>query len=367
MITAELLPTISLHVCNSIDPNLSIMKNLLFSLVLFFLISPMFAAIITVDNSANSAGQYTDLQLAVDNAAAGDTLHVIGSNTTYGNVIIDKAVTLIGAGYNPPNQFGLPTTLNFVSIGRSNSANSASGTKLTGIKLSTITWSGFGVHDNITIERCEIINLSLSNGSAANWVIQHNIITNTTIGNNPNCLIRNNIIRGTITTSDEPSVLISNNLFASTSSSGSVFSNVSFATIANNIFYQGRDPLGCTSSTFNNNITYNTGNNALPYGNNSGVANLVNVNPQFTNATSGPFDFSFDYRLQAASAGINAGTDGTDIGLYGSVSSFPIGGAAPYLTSPMPRVPQVIDVNIQNTSLLQGDPLNVQYKARKQN
>lgn len=367
MITAESSPTIPLDVCNSVDTNLFIMKNVLFSLVLFFLISPLSAAIITVDNSANSAGQYTDLQLAVDNAAAGDTLHVIGSNTTYGNVIIDKAVTLIGAGYNPPNQFGLPTTLSFISIGRANSANSASGAKLTGIKLSTITWSGFGVHDNITIERCEVINLSLSNGAAANWVLQHNIITNLNIGNNPNCLIRNNIIRGTITTSDEPSVLISNNVFASSSSAGSVFSNISFATIANNIFYQGKDPLGCASSTFNNNITYNTGNNALPYGNNSGAGNFVNVNPQFANVTTALFDFAFDYRLLSASVGKNTGTDGTDVGLYGSVSSFPIGGPAPYLTSPMPRVPQVIEVNIQNASLLQGDPLNVQFKARKQN
>ena len=325
------------------------------------------AAIITVDNSANGGGQYADLQAAVDNAAGGDTIHVIGSNTQYGNVIIDKGLTLIGAGYNPPNQFGLKSEVTFISIGRAASLASATGTRLMGLKINTVSWSGSAAHDNITIERCEITQVSLSNSGASGWVIQNNILSNLNITNNSNLLVRNNIFKGTINSSDEPSVLISNNLFLSTSANGSTFSAIQFATITNNIFYQGRDPLGCQFSTFNNNITYNTPNNALPYGNNSGTGNLVNVNPQFANVTAGPFNFAFDYRLQAASPGKNAGTDGTDIGIYGSIYTFPIGGPAPHLTSAMPRVPQVIEVNIQNASVFQGDPLQVQVRARKQN
>lgn len=325
------------------------------------------AAVITVDNSANSGGQYTQLQVAVDNAVAGDTIHIIGSNTSYGNVIIDKNLTLIGAGYNPPNQFGLKSEITFVSIGRATSLASATGTRLTGLKINTISWAGSAAHDDITIERCEILNVSLSSSGASGWVIQNNILSSLNIANNPNLLVRNNIFKGAINTSDEPSVLISNNLFLSSSASGSVFSAVQFATITNNIFYQGRDPLGCQFSTFNNNITYNTPNNALPYGNNSGAGNLVNVDPQFSTVAAGAFDFSFDYRLIATSPGKNAGTDGTDIGIYGSIYSFPIGGPAPYLTSAMPRVPQVIEVNIQNASIFQGAPLQVQVRARKQN
>jgi hypothetical protein len=343
------------------------MKTLMISATLLFSCLWLSAAVITVDNSANSGGQYTNLQLAADNAAAGDTLHVIGSNASYGNVIIEKALTLIGAGYNPPNQFGLKSEINSLSIGAATSLASATGTRIMGCKIANVSWSGSAAHNDITIERCEIANVTMSGIGASGWVLQNNILTNLYIANNANLLIRNNIFKGTINTSDEPSVLISNNLFLSTSSSGSVFSAIQFATITNNIFYQGRDPLGCQFSTFNNNLTYNTPNNALPYGNNSGAGNFVNVNPQFASVTAGSFNFAFDYRLQATSPGKNAGTDGTDIGIYGSIYSFPIGGPSPHLTSPMPRVPQVLEVNIQNASIFQGTPLQVQVRARKQN
>ncbi len=339
---------------------------ILLSLLLLFF-CPLSAAIITVDNSANGGGQYNNLQTAVDNALSGDTIHIIGSNTSYGNLVLCKQLSLIGAGYNPPNQLGLSTTLGSISIGNSSGLGSASGSTITGLSFSTLTSSGSASHDNITIERCELTNLYLpSNGNSSNWVIQNNIISSIILYNSANCIIRNNVIKSTISNSDEPSIIITNNNFVSNSTSGTAFSNVQFATITNNIFFNGRNPQGCTSSTFNNNLTYNTSNNLLPYGNNTGTGNLVGIDPMFTNVTSGIFDFSFDYRLQSASQGVNAGTDGTDIGIYGGIHSFPVGGPVPYLTSAMPRVPQVLEVNIQNTTIFQGGTLQVQVKARKQ-
>lgn len=343
------------------------MKTLiLFSSLLISCFS-LSAAIITVDNSANGGGQYSNLQTAADNAVSGDTLHIIGSNATYGNLVLAKQLTLIGAGYNPPNQLGLPSVLGSISIGNSSGLGSASGSTITGLMFSTLTSSGSAIHNNITIERCEVSNLYLpSNGNSGSWIIQNNIISTIILYNSSNCMIRNNVIKSTISSSDEPSIVITNNNFVSNTINGAAFSSMQFATITNNIFFNGRNPQGCTSCTFNNNLTYNTNNNTLPYGNNTGAGNLVGIDPLFTNVTSGIFDFSFDYRLQGASQAAAAGTDGTDIGIYGGIHSFPIGGPVPYLTSAMPRVPQVLEVNIQNSTIFQGDPLQVQVKARKQ-
>lgn len=343
------------------------MKTPIFLSLLLLLFCPLSAAIITVDNSANGGGQYSNLQTAVDNAVSGDTIHIIGSNTSYGNLVLNKQLTLIGAGYNPPNQLSLSTVLVSISLGNSSGLGSAAGSTITGVTFSNLTSSGSASHDNITIERCEVSNLYLpSNGNSSNWVIQNNIISSIIIYNSSNCIIRNNVITSTISTSDEPSVLITNNNFVSNNTGGTVFSNIQFATIANNIFFNGRNPQGCTSSTFNNNLTFNTSNNLLPYGNNSGTGNLVGIDPMFTNVPSGIFDFAYDYRLLGTSQAASAGTDGTDIGIYGGIHSFPIGGPVPYLTSAMPRVPQVLEVNIQNTTIFQGGPLQVQVKARKQ-
>ena len=325
-------------------------------------------AIITVDNNSNSGGQFTSLQTAVNSAQPNDTIHVIGSNTNYGSVTVPIPLTIIGAGYNPPNQFGLASTLSSVLLGGSGGVT-ASGTRLMGLNITSSVSGGSGANtvNNVIIERCDIWSISMLTTFCSNWVVQNNLLNYISISNNSNVIIRNNIIENTISTSNQPNVLITNNVFTSTTQTGSIFSNVSNAVISNNIFYFSRSPQGCSLSTFNNNITFNTSNNTLPYGNNSGTGNLVNVNPVFNNAPNGGYGPANDYRLQATSPGVNAGTDNTDIGIYGSINPFPIGGLAPFLTSAPPAVPQIIELDILNSNVAQGDSLQIHIRARKQN
>ena len=326
------------------------------------------AAILTVDNSSNSSSSFSNVDAAISAATAGDTIHIIGSNTSYGNVLVTKQLTIIGAGYNPPNQLGLRSEVNFIALGQNISGNDVSGTKITGLYINVLTTNNSSITTNITIERCFInSSLNLSAVNSAGWVIQNNILLHLNLGGSPNCAVRNNIITGTITSSDEPSVTITNNLFTGSTTVSSAFQNVQHAQIMNNIFYSGRNPQGCTMSVFNNNITFQTANNTLPYGNNTGSGNIVNSDPLFANVQGGSFQFDYDYRLGLASPGSNAGTDNSDIGIYGGTNPFPIGGPAPFLTSAPPRVPQVMEINIMNTNLPQGTPLNFQVIARKQN
>ena len=338
------------------------------SLILLFYPSNLEATIITVDNSANSSGAFKELPAAINAAAVGDTIHIIGSNTSYGNITISKRLTLLGSGYNPPNQLGLKSQVGTIILGVNSIGNNISSTKISGLLINQITYNFNSLIGNITIERCEITGtISMPNANGDGWTLQNNIINSISINNNASCAIRNNIIKSFISNSNEPSVAILNNLFVNQTNTGNVFANVQHAIIINNIFYKGRSPQGCTLSDFRNNITFLTSNNALPYGNNSGSNNQVNVDPQFANAPNGPFQFDYDYRLTSGSPGQNAATDGTDIGIYGSSRPFPIGGPVPYLTSAPPRVPQVMELNILNSTLPQGTPLNFQVIARKQN
>ena len=68
----------------------------------------------TVDNNSNSPAQYSDLQLAVDNAAIGDTILVAGSTTSYGDITLDRKLTIIGAGYH--NQYGNISYIHYLNF-----------------------------------------------------------------------------------------------------------------------------------------------------------------------------------------------------------------------------------------------------------
>ena len=57
------------------------------------------ATVLTVSNNPPTAGQYTDLQVAVNSANEGDTLLLHGSPNNYGGISMNKKLCLIGAGY----------------------------------------------------------------------------------------------------------------------------------------------------------------------------------------------------------------------------------------------------------------------------
>jgi hypothetical protein len=57
-----------------------------------------------------------DLQTAIDAAAPNDILYVHGSATDYGNVNINKPLTIIGAGVMPNKGLQLPTSISSINI-----------------------------------------------------------------------------------------------------------------------------------------------------------------------------------------------------------------------------------------------------------
>lgn len=317
-------------------------------------------AVITVDNKVNSPGQYTDLQVAIGAASDGDTIYVSGSETSYGSITLVKRLTLFGAGYKPDKQLPLISIIGTITFAQDLlQGTSSSGSKIIGFEMGRFSSVNPGGFDDIEIRRNIITSgtpVQIS-GSTSGWIIENNILrVQVAVGGATSLIINNNILQDLIVNSNQPTVVITNNLFLR---DGNAFATMTNAVISNNIFYRAA-PQGCSQSFFNNNLTYLTSNDALPYGDNVGSGNLVGVDPQFvTFPPAGDlFSFDYDFHLQAASPAIGAGTDGTDIGAYGGAVPIQIGGEPP--------LPQVIRMIIDNVLPLDGT-MHIEATAIKQN
>ncbi|MEC7756168.1 hypothetical protein [Roseivirga sp. UBA1976] len=355
------------------------MKKLLLISFLFFCFCSLNAQIITVDNNENSSADYTDLQEAIDNANPGDTIFVSGSETSYGNIIIEDQVLIFGAGISPNNQFGRETKVGTVSIARvADDTKNASSSTLTGLKLSG-AFDLDGLADkllsDIVITRCYFnnpINLSYtsdllfynnisvasgSNFSATNSntniIVSNNIITalpgNAIFNNNFNSasiLVSNNYLVGRILAD---MMIVTNNVMVLSSSS--LFDSDSFVTYSNNLF-----------------LTIDVTDLTVPSGTTTGSDNLINENPMFVfNDDFTKITDEDNLNLEEGSVLINAGTDSKDIGLTGGAYPWPSLEEAPYFLSLFPPLPQVLEMNLGNTNIAKDGSIQLKFKARINN
>jgi len=365
------------------------MKKLLTSLSILACLSfATKAQIITVDNNVNSAAMYTDLQTAIDNANAEDTIYVSGSETSYGSIILSKKLTLIGAGFEPNNQLGIRSevslfTLDVVIQGAITS--DPSGSSIIGFYiLTTLRISNNDNVNDVTIARNRIGGILgnssfVASESLNNWLVYNNYFGTSgsaSFKNSSNIIISNNIFdkNGTALNSFEnSSIIVANNLFIRNSGTNPVdiFSNCERTIFTNNILIAlepGDVSSDCDFCTFNNNISFTSGNNSFNYGTNSASNNLEFTDPLFVDENGDLlFDSAEDYHLSAGSPGKNAGTDGTDIGIYGGLYVWPEGNLSPYINSPFPTVPQIIEMNIENAAVPIDGTLNINLKAKSAN
>ena len=129
--------------------------------------------------------------------------------------------------------------------------------------------------------------------------------------------------------------------------------------VENNIFYAAY-PTGGSGCAFTKNIGYMCPD--MPGTGNIGSGNMNSTNPLFVNfpLLGAAFSWSYDFHLQATSPGKNAGTDGTDIGIYG--------GMLPLEPGTNPHFPQMMTLTLPSgSSVPAGGTLNVHFTAKKQN
>lgn len=338
------------------------MKKILLSLVFAAIATSAHATIRTVNNGTVGAGQYTSVQTAVDASAVGDTIYIHGSQTSYGDVTLNKRLVLIGAGHNVTGtQFNFKTLLGTIYLSQGNSTTLPTGSTIKGINFGSLYGSGGSLAvKNITLERnyCSYISI-LGTG----WIIRNNFAGSLNIGSFKNTIISNNVMTSYIANSDQPSIIITNNIFLNST----YFSSVSYATITNNIFIEPAFVnFSGSQNTWNKNImiyadpaNYQT----FPPANNTGVGNLNTSDNQFT--TTIPLNISLQdataktWVLAASSIGFNYGTDGTNVGIYGG--SYPMPN-----TTGATNIPQVTSMDLQNSVIPQNGTLTIELKARGQ-
>lgn len=329
------------------------MKTLLLSLVLFVGSISVFAATRTVSNRPGDLAEFTSIQAAVDASANGDVILVTGSATPYGDVSVNKRLTIIGPGANPNFNGGVGATISTLIFSNSQASNSV----LLGLDLGAINIAVPDC-DGVQVKRTRVGHLyhfgSDQNKIPQNWLLEECNINGSGIYNyvndtqTANWNIRNSYIYGSITMNG--SIFTNNVCF---SFGGNAFVGRGHV-ITNSIFMNYG--MGAISESSIANSIFNIQPN-INLTSNSSSGNSFETDPLFVSFNFQDF-YNSDLSLQASSVGINAGTDGTDIGLFGGRG---------FLVSGLPGIPQVESLVILNPTVPQNGTLNIKVDGKANN
>ena len=331
------------------------MKKNVFQLIVLFalLLSGVKAQnLIAVQNGGSSAF-YSNLDSAILHSNTGDSLFLPGGFVpTAGVIKINKAIHIIGVGYNLDSTTVTGNTILQKNIEILKSVNGGSITGIYGYGYS------ISIHDtvsNFKINRCYFSSIYIGSGlgqvPASNITITETVVNDYIYGM---CLIPGitpinvciyncflgymNVYKG------GPIVSLSNNyypwkelivknsiLFGGSNYYGNrFFTSIPYSVFENCVFIDvGLLPTGSTNNTFRNcifNGPSTTDYIAAPPSNL--IYNCIfnqNADSIFINRQGNNFSINSNYHLLPTSPGKNAGKDGTDIGIYGGVSPWKVG------------------------------------------
>jgi len=269
---------------------------------------------------------YDGLEEAIQKAASGDTIYLPGGVIQVQNdLIIDKKLALIGAGWDVDSIGGLMKT----DLRKNGSYNvtinfreGSDGSLLMGCELSSVS---FGHRDqfnddhqniqNITIWRnkCNSVALGVGVGVGVNNVrnifIKENYIPQIYSYSASNCWINNNVIHGVISGLNDSHIY--NNVIIQ-------IQDMNECIFENNFIINGVGNY-CNNSTFAHNAFATIVN--FPNGTNTGINNLVEQGTIYTFQVDN-LSFPKNLVIRDTSPCKNAGTDGTDIGIFGGSTPF---------------------------------------------
>lgn len=295
--------------------------SLLCLLVTFFLNAQ---TTYTVDNTTGSDADYDDLQSAINSVANGDILYVHASEVNYGDITIDKPITLIGFSHSDADK---ETMIDEVDL-----LDNASNVTLSGIRFTnSVNFNNDNTQvSNIILENNYFQSVIYFGGDAlvTNMTIRGNVLDQ--IGSNSftwtkytNAIISNNIINDDIYVFYHESVTIENNIFLNGSSVVNVDDETGDLAVQDCIFYTSSNSIFNPNSVgvvFQNCLSYNDLNAVT---NLEGTNNVNDVDPMFVSATDDTFDADLDdYHLQAGSPALTTGVSGDDMGIYSTNTNF---------------------------------------------
>jgi hypothetical protein len=327
--------------------------------LLFLLSNQAYSSILTVSNNTALSAQYNSVNAAIAAANPGDTVFIHGSPNGYGDITLNKKLVVIGPGYWPTNPTSPNAYIGNFYLDSVASQSGCSGSFIAGLYMNNLSiGSNYQSHilNNITFKRNQVtgnFTIGYSNTEVHNWILQENLINYLSysiyIPNSTNILIDNNIIS------------YAYNIYKTVFSNNVVYNNPTFSycTVQNCIFVTGTNSNNTSDhNTFNNNlftsaITFTNGTNSFS----PALQATTNADPLFVGGTNSSYLSIGDYHLKPASVGHLAGTDNTDLGIYGS-TGFTWGGTPP--------VPMIYFYNIKPNYVLSNGTLNIIVSVKNQ-
>jgi len=336
-----------------------VFQHLLITAVALLAVFPVAAQPKITLNHLGVPTSFSNLPDAHTAAQDGDTLFLSGGLIQpYSDFTINKSLHIVGTGHYPDSTTATNTTMIYTL----RFLNGAGGGSIEGCVINDL-YIGYAENQNFTgfsVKRCSVGNLYLGYDNVStfesifltdnvfqNYVIikdgYPNIVITRNIFNLMNCnaqglLFKNNIMYTYYAQAlmGLSNCVLENNIIINTDGAGNPgpYFNIgsSYCEFFNNIFMQTVDYWGLNSQF--NSLTAQT------------------LTGTFVNANGYSFNYSYNYHLLSSSPGKNFGTDGKDVGLYGTLFPYK-DGAVPFNPHIMSKSisgettpSQVLNVNI---------------------
>lgn len=311
---------------------------LIFCVLVLFASSAFGQTTHIVNNNANTAADFDNLQAAIDAAANGDIIHVQHSSTSYGNVTLDKELTIIGRSHSDASYSSEIGTLELIE-GSSNST-------IKGLEMQSINDpfdpSGtYGTISDVVIQDNKIGSMS-SFGfyrTYNNVLFQGNVVTGTfnIQANTSNWLVTNNVFQSSSLSFQMVDTLLFSNNILEYWFGVSISNNTPDLLNISNCIFVADNPnvltvnLSGSQGTFQitNCLTYNygTGNYNFNTGSNITISNSQeNIDPLFTSRVGGSGSIGTgNFTPGLDDLTLQAGSPFADDGLYEGYNYKPLG------------------------------------------
>ena len=341
-------------------------KLQLIGLTLFslFAFGSLNAQVFIVEN-ASKTSIYDNLEDAVNAAQDGDNVYLPGGTheikkkwtgydgiSSHANTLaVTKRINWIGGGY--AEGASIPKIVGTVIF-----LNTASGSTITGTYFDKLNWDNTS---NMTINRCYVAGeFQLSGVGNNNLIVENSLYAIKMVGSfngspsNSSPLIVN-IVKNIFRTGryyplhSLSGASIRNNMFLG---ADFVFFDCTYCTAENNILVNGSSLFYASYCSFRNNLLVSYFDHSTSR-NNSLENNIerVDVEDIFVDYAKG------DYHLKETSPGKNMGTDGTDVGIYGT--------DFPFKDSKLPAIPYFKKKNVApETDVDQKLKVNIEIEAQ---
>lgn len=326
-------------------------------------------SIITITSQSGSTKTATSFKAAVEAAQNGDFIYLPAGSFDVNNVEITKKLHIIGAGYNPTVGAGHVT----ICLGYLYICTGADGGSIQGVRVNQIrfgTKADNQVVKNYTIQRCHITdNLTLfctGDPAQENILIRENIIQDAVNGPGKKAtgtVVENNIIisASSYVTSWFHNTVLRNNIFIKPGGyTGGIALQFDGAIYENNIFVNLYHTNYTNLQLTNNIYTYN-GDNALdndkPGATGNKYLEISKVFKKYTHYTEPEINFADDFHLTDEAINLLKGTDGTQVGIYGS--------ANPFKANPVPVNPFIKESNVNTMTNAKGK-LQIKFQVEAQ-